>query len=224
MDWMHSKISDYWDKNTDAIAEAGERLASLDDSERLDAMDYIAVCMARHLRVLPDAFIAPAAISCIEDLYATANSIGWWGGELEMYLQATASQVFGRLAAKGVLLQYVVDNQFEDMERPIGLFPAFFRAAGVVPICPEVLAQQLPPEQGASARLEEARDLARSSVALCDREGKHVLYLETDYEEGCLDALFTRAARPHVLGLFRNDAPGPGTNVKVWPADALPID
>jgi hypothetical protein len=130
--------------------------------------------------------------------------------------------------ARGYVVRYVVDNQFSGIEYlrmgPFDLFPRVFNAAGFVYSCPQMVALQLMradgvPDGDYESRLaqyiEEARMVNDRVISTCRNDGRHFVLLETDYEDGSLDAALNGERDPGALTIIRNEAPLPGTNVAV---------
>lgn len=218
-DWMHRKITDYWDSATREPESAADRLDQLDDSGRARALTEIADAVTEHLRVLPDDVMLQAAVPVIDDLYKGACYAGRWDSSLEAYLEASASTFFSGLADRGLMVQYAVDNAWEDLTRPLQLFPSWFTACGFVYVCPQALAQQLeqagPSGTGGSVDAE-SRHVASELMVRCQEAQRHFVHLDADCAEDSFEPVFALREAPGVLTIFRNDAPEPGSKISVW--------
>ena len=182
-DWMLVKVSDYWDEQVRAIDTAARRLGSRSESDRTADLEAIAAAVTEHVRVLPDKTLAIAALTFIEDLYKAACRIDRWDDSLQVYLAASAGTMSRLLSERGLRIQYLVDNVWDDMQRPSELLPNWYGAAGVVFVCPQVLALDLIKADNVGNQtdlsglipryIKEARDVAESIVVRCSEEGRY---------------------------------------------------
>jgi hypothetical protein len=224
--WMRPKVTDYWDQNVGAIDAASRRLELLDDSTRSSELKAIAAAVAEHVRVLPNDLIPQAAAVIADDLYKAACTTDRWDSNVEKYLDASAGTLAAELAGRGFRIQYLVDNAWEDLTRPVDLFEGWFRASGFAYACPQVLALQLARRDGAPAEhgleelspnyISEARHLAASITADCHSSEIHLFGLETDWTDDSFSTAFRYRGEPGVITLFRNEAPEPGTKIAMW--------
>ena len=61
----------------------------------------------------------------------------------------------------------------------------------------------------------EARDLAIKIATSAKAKNRHLIYLEIDFEPGCLDGVLELRTRPGVIQVIRNQAPVPGSEVAI---------
>ena len=134
--WMQRKLTDYWDTAQDAIDRHAAALESLDDFELALALREIESAVAEHVRVCSDETMLMAAVPVVDDLYRWASATQQWGGTYPDYLEASAATFFRLLRERGYMLQYLVDNCYEDLSRPLQLFEACFSRAGLTYVCP----------------------------------------------------------------------------------------
>lgn len=224
-EWMHPRITDYWDDTAGAIGAAGRRLEALGDAGQKAAMVQIAAAMERHVSVLNDEFLVAAAVSFVDDLYKSASEIGWWDPHLQAYLMASAATFSRHLSRRGIRIQSLVDNAWDDPARLIGLFPDWFRAAGIIFISPQMLVRNLAQRDGIESEseipalmpryIDEARRVADTLLAQCQDEQRHFLFLDTDAVESSFDQARKRVGTEGVLTVIRSEAPTPGSNVSV---------
>jgi hypothetical protein len=224
--WTYPTVTDYWDQQRGAIDDAGKRLEKLSADRRRDALEEIAAAVTEHVRALPDELILAVAVAVADDLYKAASSTDRWDDSLRTYLEASAGVFFSRLANRGLLVQYAVDNAWDDLTRPAELFPAWYAAAGLIFICPQVVAFELIVGAGdaapvvdktvAEAHLEEARIVSASIVTTCQAEGRHLVYLETDSAPGSFDSVLSKRGAKNAVTIFRTEAPAPGSAVQIW--------
>jgi len=222
---MLPKITDYWDERVQAIDKAAAELHELDDRER--AVSEISAAVREHVRVLPDETLLRAAVPVLDDLYKAACSSGRWDAKLGSYLDASAGTFLALMAERGYRCQYLVDNAWEDMTRPLQLFPSWYGAAGAVYACPQNIAFELMHTDDPSTTrddlarmlptyIREARDVAARLVDTCRDDGRHLVLLDTDFEEQSFALPFKQAGATGVLTVFRNEAPVAGTTVQTW--------
>jgi hypothetical protein len=69
-------------------------------------------------------------------LYKGSCWIDRWDGNLAAYLGATAGVFWSKFSERGFTLRYLVDNFFDNLERPLLLFPEWFASAGLVYVSP----------------------------------------------------------------------------------------
>jgi hypothetical protein len=122
-----------------------------------------------------------------------------------------------------------VDNSFDNMERPLLLFPEWFASAGLVYVSPQVVAALLiqateGPDVSVSERMphfiEEARDVAESLIERCGAESRSFCLLDLDAQKRTFEAALQGRDTRGVLTVSRNEASEPGTKVAAW----LPIE
>jgi hypothetical protein len=181
--------------------------------------------VSEHVRVLPDKLLVQAAISIMDDLYKASCWIDRWDPNLAAYLDATAGVFSSTFAERGFTVRYLVDNTFDDMERPVRLFPEWFRAAGIVFACPQVVGFELIRKvEGEHASLSdrlpiyihEARDIVESVLDRCRAESRHFLLLDIDFDEQSFHTSLQGKDANGTLTIFRNEAAQPGTTVVAW--------
>lgn len=224
--WMHSRITDYWDEQVHAIDVGARRLERLPGAARAEALGAIQSAVIEHVRVMPDELLAQAAIPFADDLYKAACAIDRWDETLEGYIKASAGTMSSLLAERGMQVQYLVDNAWHDLTKPLHLLTHWYQAAGFVYACPDVIAVQLASHDGVDAGSDinavlgrygaEARHVVGELVARCQRERRSVMQLDTDSAEDSFSAAFAARGAPGVITVFRDAAPEPGTQVTAW--------
>jgi hypothetical protein len=119
-----------------------------------------------------------------------------------------------RLTDRGLRLQYLVDNEWQDLTKPVQLLPLWDQAAGFVYVCPALIARQLAESDGLDtddvrSLLEqygrEARDVAAKMVGQCKQDHRPVMQLDTASTEQSFEvALRDCGSRsPHDLSQHR---------------------
>lgn len=227
-DWNFSHIFQYWDQRTGAIALNSERLDQLGTAAQSNARSQIREALEAHVEALDDELLLQAAISQTDDLYKYINDEVVVRPALFYYLAAFGRTLNNAVRERGYVIEYVVENQFSGppflFRGPFGLFPKIFQAVGFVYVCPQQLAWQMMQQDGVaeadySARIaqyaSEGWAMAHQMARTCHTEGRHFIYLETDYVEGSLDAPLEGKGAPGVLSIFRNEAAVAGSTVTV---------
>jgi hypothetical protein len=226
-DWDFGLV-DYWDQTSSAINRCALRLSKLSSPERMAAHSQIQESVRKQVDALADTQLLQAAVSMVDDLYKYVNDEVLMDDALFEYLDAFGSTFTNAVRQRGYVINYVVENGFSSVDflmlGPFDVFPRVFKAAGFVYICPQQLGLDLMRADGLTASdyarsigqfITEARVLADRLVTRCQEEGQHYVFLEADYQDGCLDEALRGHRAPGVLQLFRNDAPVPGSTVSV---------
>jgi len=223
--WMHARLTDYWDEQVRAVDAAARRLQALSGPRR-SALEAITAAVTEHVRALPDEMLARAAVPFADDLYQAACSTDRWDDALADYLGASAGTMSRLLDARGFRIQYLVDNAWEDLTKPIQLFPSWYEAAGFVYTCPQAVALDLAQADGFSQDADlgevlltysrEARDVVGMVVDQCEAERRHVVQLDADRVDDSFTSAFEARAKRGAITILRNEAPEPGTTVATW--------
>jgi len=128
---MYKRLTDHWDARVGAIESACRRLARLDPEERSGALEEIERAVTEHVRVLEHSHLVTASVVLADDLYEAAT--GWtgvWGQDPFDYLTASAGTLSRLLADRGIRIQYLIDNHWDDPADAIDLLKVWFGAAG----------------------------------------------------------------------------------------------
>ena len=223
---MKPRLTDYWDQRFSVIDTAASEIESLDAQQRAIALEDIARCVTRHVDVLHGHTLLKASMAVTDDLYKAAVAIDRWDEHLEAYLSASAGTLSGLLSQRGVAIQYLVDNTWHNMQRPVELFEAWYDACGFVYICPQVIAldlidsDQQPPGVDRDALVpryvEEARDVTDQLVDQCQADRRHFFQLDTDWNERSFTAAMRCQGEAGTLTVFRNEIAEPDTKVMAW--------
>ena len=222
---MLPKITDYWDQQVNAIERMSAAVLELAPPERAVAVEQIQASIARHVAVFDDDLLLRAAVPVADDLYKAACWIGHWDEGVAAYLGASSATFWSLLAERGFTLQYLVDNVFETLERPLNLFPVWYEAAGLVYISPQAIARELMQgDAGPEAPFDlllprynrEARHVAAMLIDRCHDEQRSFALVDADFEEETFRSAFALAGKPGMLTIFRNEAADAGTNVSTW--------
>lgn len=224
--WMYPRITDYWDERVGAIDAGAQRLANLPADVRPAALGAIETAVTEHVRVISDDLLAQVAVSFADDLYKAACGITRWDDALGGYLNASAATMCGQLTLRGFYLQYLVDNAWADMTKPLRLFPYWYQAAGFVYVCPAAVAAQLAAHDGGEPASDandalkrygsEARMLVNEVIARCQSDRRTLMQLDTDSTEHSFETAFSARGAAGVITVFRDAAPDPDTQVAAW--------
>lgn len=221
---MLQRITDYWDTLQDAIPRFANELSRLSPSAAKRKAVETRAEIIEHCRVLPDKVLLQAAVPIADHVYRAASTIGFYDASVSEYLWCSAGTFFGVLSQRGYQLQYVIDNTYDDPQRPTQLFPPWFKACGLVYACPQAVVLQLMQADGVPETnyleslahyIGEARYVADCLLQRCREKALHYLFLDTDSQEGSLQYAMQGQGAPGVLGMFRNEAAVPGSNVSV---------
>lgn len=207
---MCPKISDYWDASKKAIPRFAAYLAAQSPTTAEQAKSAIRAAVTEHVRVLTDDWLPRVAFVVAEDLYRTANAITVWDDSVADYLACSAGTFFSLLSQRGYRLHYVIDNSFQEMQRPIQLFPSWFQACGIEYQCPQVLESEFGLEPKESQGV--VSDVLRGFFA----QGRHYVVLDTDSIESSFDAPLEQRNAEGVVTVIRTEAPGPGSKALVY--------
>jgi hypothetical protein len=225
-DWNLSLVK-YWDQLKKAIFNNTKQLDKLSESKQKKAYDQIREAVNSQVQAYTDEQLLMAAVSLVDDLYKFLNDEVFVATTLFEYLEAFGRTFTDALRERGYVINYIVDNQFTRndvlFQGAFDLFKKVFNAAGLVYICPQLIGMQLMQADGINddfltsmpRYINEARYLSDKLVTECHEEGLHYVFLETNFEDGVLDAAVKDMNKPGVLGIFRNEAPIAGSKIQV---------
>jgi hypothetical protein len=238
---MLPKLNDYWDELVGAIDGFGLELLELGNAERSAAAGEIAASVREHVRVMPDEFLMRATVPMLDDLYKAVCAATRWDVGLSTYLEASARTFMSALAERGFRCQYLVDNGWADLTKPLELLPHWYRCSGIVYACPQLVARDEMMRGGSEAVdgtqqadilrsdsspggilaempafIELARDVVDGIVGMCADEGRHLFQLDADLADRSFARAFEHAGASGVLTVFRNVAPEADSTVQAW--------
>jgi len=228
MDWALPNINGYWDQSVRAIERLSRELKEVPAKSRVAQQSLIRAAIGRRIGGLSDRDLMKAASVMADDLYQAAGQIDFWDDALEQYLSASSGAFLAAVSARGYVVNYVIDNRFEDLAAPVRWYPRWFTTADLFYICPQHLAcwtmkDEGKPETEWAALLpdyiERGRELADAMVARCRNEGRHFVFLATDSNNACFSATMRTQGLPGVIRIFRREAPSAGNKcVVTFPA------
>jgi hypothetical protein len=202
------KITDYWDSDNDAILRFSDQLReSMSDKANVLASE-VSAGIREHVRVLNDQWLPRVAFVIAEDLYRVANTIPIWDSSIEDYLACSASVFFSELSQRNFRIHYVIDNCFDDMQRPLQLFPLWFRACGFHYECPQA-------HQAIDVSPEDSRAISTQRLRTAFVKGMHYVILDTDSESSSFEAPIEQIDAQGVLTIVRNEGAGKGSKATV---------
>jgi hypothetical protein len=223
--WRFPSLLHYYDFREECLVRQSNRLLLLGDTGLSEALASVIETVSSHVAVLDDKVLPKVAASIADDLYKSANALEQWGPAQRAYVTAVWGTFFTCLMSRGFTLHYVIDNQFpEHLQRPLQLFPDLFGSAGLVYLCPHYIALSLPETAqaepsvvGLRPLVEEARHIAAAAAEQLNkrRPRRHLIYLELDYEQGCLESIVGLGEKPGSISIFRNEPGIQGTSVQL---------
>lgn len=229
--WMLPKLSDYWDFNVRALPAGADRLEQKPDAEWPAEQAAIEAALTEQVRVVPDHLLRRAAVSYVDDLYKEASATNVWGGALPVYLHTCAGTLSRLFTERGIRIQYLIDNEYEDMARPLQLFPEWFGYCGFVYACPQAVVMKLAEHDGVAEHrafgelstryIDEARHVVDLAIERAQSEGRHIVQLDTDSAPGSYDVAMRAVREPGTITISRSEAPEPGSHVDIWIADEM---
>src|SRR6266478_7518212 len=140
MDWALANITGYWDQSTRAIERLSRELKQIPPKSRAAQQSLIRAAVGRKIGALSDQELMKAASVMADDLYKAAGQMTSWDDALEQYLSVSSGAFLAALSARGCVVNYVIDNRFEDLAAPVGWYPRWFTTADLFYICPQHLA------------------------------------------------------------------------------------
>lgn len=235
--WHKQYIYDYWDSKTGAIAVfSGALREPIEEEEKKKITESISKAVEGGVSKLSDRDLMLMSVTMIDDLYKAGDAAEIWDGALEQYIAASAGTFSRAIAARGYLIHYLVDNSFENsdfgMQRPLELYPVWFRAAGFAYLCPQLFALRLMENDGISRPdyiatlpryIREARHVTHQAIEQCHSEKRHYVYLDTDSVDGTFDKAMALKGSQGIITICRNGAPATESKLVVtFPEDPLP--
>lgn len=216
----------YYDARVPVVEQAATRLQALDRAAAEVALAHVAEHVRDLAHTLPADRFDMIAVSVVDDLYKTISNAATWSEEADLYVGAVFGSFLGVAAERGRHLQYVIDNVYEDLTRPLNIFPYVFSAAGLVYACPQLAAAHVAKEDGGSLGetptveslgpwIAEGRYMAKELAFAAAAADRHFVYLDANLEEGGLEPVLELSAAPGVVSVLRNEAPTDGSNVSV---------
>ena len=233
MDWALPNITGYWDQRVRAIESLSRELKEMPQESWAAQASLIRAAVGRRIGALSDRDLMKAASVMADDLYKAVSQITLWDDALEQYLSASSGAFLAAVSARGFVVNYVIDNSFDDLAGPVRWFPRWFTTAELFYICPQHLACWTMKDEGRPETawqalmpnyIERARESADAMVARCRNEGRHFVFLATDSNEECFSAAMRTQGLPGVIRIFRRHAPIPDSKcVVTFPANSRTI-
>jgi hypothetical protein len=202
-----SKIVDYWDG--ESISRWSLILSEMSKDELLNAKDELKTAVIEHTKALPDELLQRVAYIMMDDLYKSANVISFWSDYVYDYLDSTASVFLKELSNRGFSIHYVVDNIFDDMERPLTFFHTWYAACGIMYQCPQLFSKQN------NVSLMDARQMCQG-ILKTNNGNFHYVLLDTDCEDNSFDVPVEQLNSDKVVTIIRTEAAEPGSKIMVF--------
>ena len=223
-----ANITDYWDQSTRAIERLSRELKQIPPKTRAAQQSLIRAAVGRKIGAMSDQELMKAASVMADDLYKAAGQMTSWDDALEQYLSASSGAFLAALSARGYVVNYVIDNRFEELAAPVGWYPRWFTTADLFYICPQHLACWTMKDEGHPETqwpalipnyIEHGRELAEAMIARCRNESRHFVFLDTDATDGSFSAAMRTQGVPGVIRIFRREAPSTSSGcVVTFPA------
>jgi len=233
MDWALPNITDYWDQRVHAIERLSRELKGMPPESWAAQSSLIRAAVGRRIGALSDQDLMKAASVMADDLYKAAGQISYWDDALEQYLSASSGAFLAAVSARGYVVNYVIDNSFDDLAGPVRWFPRWFTTADLFYICPQHLACWTMKDEDLSetewrammpSYIERARELADAMVARCRVEARHFVFLATDSNDASFSAAMRTQGLPGVIRIFRRETPSADSKcVVTFPATSRMI-
>jgi len=129
MDWALPNITDYWDQRVHAIERLSRELKRMPPKSWAAQSSLIRAAAGRRIGVLSDQDLMKASSVMADDLYKAAGQISYWDDALEQYLSASSGAFLAAVSARGYVVNYVIENSFDDLAGPVRWFPRWFTTA-----------------------------------------------------------------------------------------------
>src|SRR5207248_10525888 len=104
---------------------------------------------------------------------------------------------------------YVIDNSFQEMQRPIQLFPLWFQACGIEYQCSQLV-------ESLGLEPTESQGVVSEVLRGFFADGRHYVVLDTDSIESSFDAPLEQLDTKGVLTIIRTEGPGPGSEASLY--------
>ena len=220
MNWELKKGTDYFDNQEKInIWEYSQEYGRLTEKERKMADFKIKIRMEGWLDQIARSqpgVIDTVAGCMVDDIYRAANMMTRYNEAVTEYLGATAGVAMKWFTKQGIQIQYMTNNTFSDMLRPLLVFPLIYLKSGIAYVCPQHISWCEMEENGIPMEhfqtfYEKYKAIGKAVAAdLVDRYcRKGVPFIHLDIDAG-IDTFQTelsyRGQKGKVL-IFRDEAP-----------------
>ncbi|MFZ2239938.1 MAG: hypothetical protein WAV90_10395 [Gordonia amarae] len=198
----------------------GERFEHLPEPEVPEALEQLAQSVRSQAAVLDDGWMLAVATFMVEDLYASYFTGLRMTPGVSAYLNATAGTFLDELAARGYVIDYVVDNTFGDADPESMLRHVLltFHAAGFKVVGPQIEALIAMQRRGLRQEIStipsfiaEGQRRAEERVRHWHAERRSTAYLNFDLDDGrpglSLDAALSQRGKPGTIVVLRDQPP-----------------
>lgn len=226
-EWQFQQITDYWDNSRiNSIYVHSQAIGRCGEEERGQIYQSIKEWLDRYLGLLSGRQLCQLAFVVCDQIYQSANRLPEYNFYVAEYLQKTAGVLFQRFHGQGFSLHYLVNNVFSELKRPMFLMKHCFMPAGIRYLCPLEFAKLLMKKEGIPEGeylsslpryLDQGMDLCQQAAQELDRKS-YVLLLPDGSEEEFRTTL-DQIGNPGVVTAFRDQAPVPGSQCRIWMPD-----
>ena len=220
MDWELGKATDYFDNRTmNCIWEYSQEYGKLSMIER-PMVDLLIKHRIEgwldQISSYNEALLPMVAASIVDDIYRSTNLSYYFNEDVVDYLNATAKVVMNWYSKHGFQIQYMTNNSFSDMLRPLVVFPRFFSKTGLLYLCPQYYAWEQMEKKGIPIEhfplyyrdyVAEATNAMRELAIRCCMAGAHYVHLDVDAGPEPFDADFAYKSNLKQVQVFRKEAP-----------------
>lgn len=237
-DWDFPTLAYIWEYRTGAIVAGGDQLDALSGEDRQRSLAELSQRVGTLVRSLDDGWLVTTAFWMVEDIYKAFFRDFVWTPGVHDYLAATARPVVAELAARGLVLHYVVDStQGEpNLTTMLRYLPAVFRAAGFAVVGPQLaalematLAEGQPPADITAIQgyRDEGHQIADELISGWHRERQSSVYLNVDLDDGLpglsLDVALSQSGSPGTMTVLRNEPPTEDSEAIVSPPPGVQL-
>ncbi len=216
VDWALPNLVAYFDQRSNTIENMAGQLRAIPERQRGEVLGVVESNVRRLTAELPRDMLLGAAVSWADDLYKAGCSLGTWDDAVAQYLTATAGTFFDMLSTKGFVVHFAIDATFDDLTRPVQLFPDWYAAAGFIYTSPALFAADKNLAALAPGHEQDAaRYMCETLVGECQQAVRHYVLLDVDYQPETFTSTNATAGKSGVIHVFRNEAPTPGSKIQV---------
>lgn len=220
MNWQLGKATDYFDNSTkNCIWEYSQQYGKLSMNERplvdLQIKNRIEGWLDQ-IAAYNDSLLPMVAGTIVDDIYRSVNLSYYFNDDVTDYLNVTAKAVTNWYKNHGMQIQYITNNTFSDMLRPLVVFPKYFAKTGLLYLCPQYCAWEMMKERGIPIEHFQLyyRDYAADAIAVTNElirrscmAGAHYIHLDVDAPAVAFEADFEYHSGIKNIRIIRQEAP-----------------
>lgn len=224
-EWDFPTLALIWDPASRAVMAGGERLASVEETDRTKSLTALSDRVVGLIRDLDDSWLVATAFFMVDDLYKSCFCDFGWNASVAQYISATAGPVLRELTRRGYVLHDVINNTQSEatLFGTVINVSAVFRSAGLLITGPVLMALELMERDGRQSRdpaairnyREEGHFVANKLIERCHAERCHSVYLNMDFDDDTrgfsLDVALSQANTAGTIVVFRTQPPATNT-------------